>query len=130
MALPIMKRRPNSGLGNIRSSLGSPTRNIDWVLISTVVILAVVGAFSIYSATFWKIDADPYWFATRQVVFLIVSAVVLAVVMSFDYTLLNDRAYFLYGVSVIALLLVLSAGALRGGARLSFDLGPISFQPA
>lgn len=111
MAMPILKRRPNSGLGNIRSSLGSPRRNIDWVLISTVVILAVIGAFSIYSATFWKIDSDPYWFATRQVVFLIVAAIALAVVMSFDYTLLNDRAYFLYGVSIIALVLVLSAGA-------------------
>ena len=44
--------------------------------------------------------------------------------------MLRERAYFLYGLSVIALLLVLSVGALRGGARLSFDLGPISFQPA
>jgi rod shape determining protein RodA len=130
MALPLIKRRPDSGLGNIRSSLGSPQRNIDWVLVSTVVILAVIGAFAIYSATFWKVDGDPYWFATRQVVFLIVAAVVLVVVMSFDYNLLNDRAYFLYGISIVALVLVLSAGALRGGARLSFDLGPIAFQPA
>ncbi|MFM8562774.1 MAG: FtsW/RodA/SpoVE family cell cycle protein [Acidimicrobiia bacterium] len=130
MALPIMRRRPDSGLGNIRSSLGSPQRNIDWALLTSVVILGIIGAFSIYSATFWKVDGDPYWFATRQVVFLIVAAIVLAVVMSFDYTMLNDRAYFLYGVSLIALVLVLSAGALRGGARLSFDFGPIAFQPA
>ena len=130
MSLPIVRRRPDSGLGNIRSSLGSPQRNIDWSLLTSVVMLSVIGAFSIYSATFWKVDSDPYWFATRQVIFLIVAAVVLAVVMSFDYTMLNDRAYFLYGISLIALVLVLSAGALRGGARLSFDLGPIAFQPA
>jgi rod shape determining protein RodA len=95
-----------------------------------VVILGIIGAFSIYSATFWKIEGDPYWFTVRQVIFLIVAGVVMIATMSFDYTFLRERAFFLYGCSVIALLLVLSAGALRGGARLSFDLGPVSLQPA
>ena len=130
MSIPILNRRPNSGLGNIRSSRADHLRNVDWGLLVPVLILGVIGAFAIYSATWWKVDNDPYWFATRQVVFLIIAAVALAVVMSFDYQLLKERAYFLYGLSVIALLLVLSVGALRGGARLSFDLGPIAFQPA
>jgi len=55
---------------------------------------------------------------------------VMIAVMSFDYTLLRERAFFLYGCAVVALMLVLAAGALRGGARLSFDFGPVSFQPA
>jgi len=130
MARPFLARRPDSGLGNIRASGSDPRRNIDWTMATCVVLLGIIGAFAIYSATFWKIDDDPYWFTVRQVVFLIVAAVVMIATMSFDYTFLRERAFFLYGCSIVALVLVLSAGALRGGARLSFDLGPISLQPA
>lgn len=130
MARPLLARRPDSGLGNIRASGSDPRRNIDWTMATCVVLLGIIGPFAIYSATFWKIDDDPYWFTVRQVVFMIVAAVVMIATMSFDYTFLRERAFFLYGCSIVALVLVLSAGALRGGARLSFDLGPISLQPA
>lgn len=130
MSAPILPRRSDSRLGNFRAGPGDPSRNIDWSLIASVVLLTVIGAFAIYSATFWKVVDDPYWFTVRQVVFAIVSAIVLAVTMSFDYTLLRERAFFLYGCALVALALVLAVGALRGGARLSFDLGPVLFQPA
>ncbi len=130
MAAPILPRRSDSRLGGFRAGPGDPSRNIDWSLIVAVVLLAVIGAFAIYSATFWKVADDPYWFTVRQVVFAIVSAIVLVATMSFDYTLLRERAFFLYGCALVALALVLAVGALRGGARLSFDLGPVLFQPA
>lgn len=130
MALPILQRKPDGGLGNIRSSPGQPSRNIDWLILAPVALLGIIGTFAIYSATFWKVDDDPYWFTLRQVLYLIVAAVVMIAVMSFDYTLLRERAFFLYGCAIVALMLVLAAGALRGGARLSFDFGPVSFQPA
>jgi rod shape determining protein RodA len=130
MALPILQRKPDGGLGNIRSSPGQPSRNIDWLILVPVALLGIIGTFAIYSATFWKVDDDPYWYTLRQVLFLIVAVVVMIAVMSFDYSLLRERAFFLYGCAVVALVLVLAAGALRGGARLSFDFGPVSFQPA
>ncbi len=130
MALSMLRRQPDSGLGNIRSSGGSPQRNIDWTLLVPVLLLSIIGAFNIYSATFWKIDGDPYWFTTRQVIFILIAMVVLGVVMTFDYTLLRERAAFFYGTIIFSLMLVLSAGAIRGGARLSFDFGIFSFQPA
>ena len=130
MGLPMRLRRNDRGLGNIMSSPASPSRNIDWLVVLPVAILGVIGAVVIYSATFWKVDGDPYWFTLRQVLYLIVAAVVMIGVMAFDYTLLRERAFFLYGCSIVGLALVLAVGALRGGARLSFDFGPISFQPA
>ena len=33
MGLSLLHRRPDSGLGNIRSSPGAPSRNIDWTLL-------------------------------------------------------------------------------------------------
>ncbi|MFM7126371.1 MAG: FtsW/RodA/SpoVE family cell cycle protein [Actinomycetota bacterium] len=130
MGVPILKRRPDSGLGNVRSSGGAPRHNIDWTMLVPVFLLSIIGVFCIYSATFWKVEGDPYWFTVRQVVYLVIAAVVLIAVMTFDYTLLRERAFFLYGCVIVALLLVLSVGALRGGARLSFDFGFLSFQPA
>lgn len=130
MALSMLRRQPDSGLGNIKSSGGAPRRNIDWILLVPVILLGVIGIFNIYSATFWKIDGDPYWFTTRQVVYMLISVLILGAVMTFDYTLLRERSAFFYGSMVFSLILVLSAGAIRGGARLSFDLGIFSFQPA
>ena len=48
MALTFLERKPDRGLGNIRSSPGDPWRNIDWVLLMTqgvplVDLLVVVG---------------------------------------------------------------------------------------
>ncbi|MGA0878877.1 MAG: FtsW/RodA/SpoVE family cell cycle protein [Ilumatobacteraceae bacterium] len=130
MGVPLLNRRPNSGLGNVRSSGGAPSHNIDWTLLAPIFLLSVIGVFNIYSATFWKVAGDPYWFTVRQVVYVVIAVVVLITVMTFDYTLLRERAFFLYGCVIVALLLVLSVGALRGGARLSFDFGFFSFQPA
>lgn len=130
MSVAFLQRKPDSGLGNIRSSPGSPSRNIDWVLMTVQWALAIIGCFIVYSASFTKTPADPYLFATRQLVFLIVAAIAMVAVMSFDYDWIRERAYFFYGCTLIVLVLVMLFGAVRNGARLSFDLGPISIQPA
>ncbi|MFM8484513.1 MAG: hypothetical protein ACKOBT_14350, partial [Actinomycetota bacterium] len=72
MGVPILKRRPDSGLGNVRSSGGAPRHNIDWTMLVPVFLLSVIGVFNIYSATFWKVEGDPYWFTVRQVVYLVI----------------------------------------------------------
>ena len=51
MALTFLSRRPDSGLGNIRSSPGDPSRNVDWVLLGTQGLLTVIGCFIVYSAS-------------------------------------------------------------------------------
>jgi rod shape determining protein RodA len=123
------RRRPDSGLGNIKSSPSDPTRNVDWVLVLLQAALATIGCFVIYSASRTK-QADPFQFVTRQVVFLIGAVVAMIVVMSIDYEALRERARFLYGVTIMMLVLVNIAGTVSGGARLSFDLGPLKLQPA
>ncbi len=133
MALSILSRRPDSGLGNIRSSPAAPSRNIDWILLSAVVALSTIGVAAIYSTNRpvqLRRGLDPFQFAERQVIFLIIAAAALALVMSFDYQWLKERAGFFYGVTILALVLVLIVGSIRGGARLSFDLGPLTVQPA
>ena len=130
----MLQRRPDSGLGNIRSSPGDPSRNIDWILLGAQILLTVAGCFVVYSATRTDPDIDPYLFVTRQVVFAIVAAVVMFVVMSIDYELLRERARTVYGITVLALLSLLVLGKTGAGGSfaddIAFTLGPINVQPA
>lgn len=133
MGISLFTRRPNSGLGNVKRSIVDPTRNIDWVLMSAVGALTIIGTFIIYSATRPRLlnrGADPYFFVQRQIIFIILAIVVMAVVMWMDYVQLRGSAELFYAISLVLLVLVLVTGAVTGGARLSFDLGPISVQPS
>ncbi|HSH11949.1 MAG TPA: hypothetical protein VLA10_09190, partial [Ilumatobacter sp.] len=77
MSLTFLTRRPDSGLGNIRSSPGDPSRNVDWVLLAAQGALTIIGCLVVYSASWTTVESDPYAFVTRQVVFAIVASVVM-----------------------------------------------------
>ena len=129
----LFTRRPNSGLGNIRRSFADPTRTIDWVLMAAVGALTIIGAFMIYSATRPRLlnrGADPFQFVQRQIIFVIIAIVVMAVVMWMDYVQLRGSAELFYAVTIVLLILLFVAGSVTGGARLSFDVGPIAVQPS
>ncbi|RLE19932.1 MAG: hypothetical protein DRJ50_11545 [Actinobacteria bacterium] len=130
MATSFLSRKPDSGLGNIGASPAAPSRNIDWVLMSVQFILTVMGFFIVFSASRTRIVEDPYAFATRQVVFAILATVVMFFVMAFDYEWWKDRAAFLYGVTLVLLVLLFLLGVAAGDDKISFDLGPFNFQPA
>ncbi|MSZ55166.1 MAG: rod shape-determining protein RodA, partial [Actinobacteria bacterium] len=66
----------------------------------------------------------------RQIFFVIIAIVVMAVVMWIDYVQLRGSAEMFYAVTILLLVLVFVAGAVKGGARLSFDVGPIAIQPS
>jgi rod shape determining protein RodA len=126
-------RRP--GLGTLSSSPGDPERNIDWVLMAGIVGLVAVGLPTVYSTSYRFLETrtpalDPFLYTQRQVIFLIVGAAAMALVMAFDYQWWKERSTVLYGATVFGLILVLGLARTTGGARLAFDLGPISVQPA
>jgi rod shape determining protein RodA len=130
MALSFLTRKPDSGLGNIRSSPGDPSRNVDWVLLFTQGALTVIGCFVVYSASWTRIEGDPYAFVTRQVVFALTACVVMAIVMSVDYEFFKDHAALFYAVTIALLVLLILMGVASRGSRIAFDLGPFNVQPA
>ena len=130
---PMFTRRPNSGLGNIKRGFADPTRSIDWILMSAVGALTIIGSFIIYSATRPRLlnrGVDPFQFVQRQIVFVIIAILAMAVVMWMDYVQLRGSAELFYAITILLLVLVLVTGAVKGGARLSFDIGPIAVQPS
>jgi rod shape determining protein RodA len=56
--------------------------------------------------------------------------VLLLVVMSIDYHVLLDLSLILYGLGLVALVVVLFAGVERGGAANWLQIGPFQFQPS
>jgi rod shape determining protein RodA len=133
MSLMTRNRRPRSSLGSLSASPADPWRNIDWVLLVAMTLTSVIGVAAVYSSTrplMLRQGLDPYLFAERQVVFFILAAGALALVMAVDYRWVAERSAALYGATLLALVLVLIVGAVKSGARLSFDVGPIAVQPA
>ena len=133
MALLTARRKAGLNLGTLTSSRADPQRNIDWILLACTALLAVIGVAAVYSSTrplMLRQGIDPFLYAERQVIFLIIAAAAMAVVMAFDYRWFGERSGALYGATLLALVLVLIVGAVRSGARLSFDVGPIAVQPA
>jgi rod shape determining protein RodA len=126
----FLSRKPDSGLGNIGASPGAPSRNIDWVLMTVQFTLTIIGCFVIFSASRTRVVGDPYAFVTRQVVFAIVATVVMFVVMAIDYDWWKDKARFLYGLTLVLLVLLLLMGVASGQDLITFNLGPFNFQPA
>ena len=129
----MFSRRPNSGLGNIKKGFAAPTRNIDWILMSAVGALTIIGFFIVYSATRMKLmnrGVDPFQIVQRQIVFVIIAVVAMVVIMWIDYVQLRGNAEMFYAITMLLLILVFVAGTVKGGARLSFDIGPIAVQPS
>jgi len=129
----VLPRKPSSNSLGLRGSYADPIRNIDWILLSTVIAQVIIGLFTVFSATRQRLldqNMDVFVYVQRQVFFVIIAAAVMAVVMSLGHDWLRAQSGFLYGGVLLLLIMVLGAGAVTGGARLAFDFGPFSVQPA
>jgi rod shape determining protein RodA len=111
-------------------------RNLDPILIVTVLALAVYGLFMVYSATHQSLEAlgeDPGFFLKKQLAFLLLGLVALLVAASVDYRLVKVYAPIAWAGAVFILLVVLtplgneSGGAQRWITFFGFQLQPSEF---
>jgi rod shape determining protein RodA len=129
----VFPRKPSTNPLGLRGSYADPSRNIDWILLSAVIAQVIIGVFTVFSATRQRLldqNMDVFVYVQRQVFFVIIAAAVITVVMSLGHDWLRAQSGFLYGAVLLLLIMVLGAGAVTGGARLAFDFGPFSVQPA
>lgn len=139
MSLQTLKRRfgqpTNSGTFGFSGSYADPIRNIDWILIFVVAAQSIIGLFNVFSTTHLRLidqEFDPYIYTQRQAGFIIAAAAAAAIVMALGHEWFRTQVGVLYGGLMLLLVLVLVYGAVRGGARLSFNVPIVSFsiQPA
>jgi rod shape determining protein RodA len=109
-------------------------RHCDFILVGSAFVLSLIGAVMVYSATrVAQLDAggDPKYYLKRQLVWLAMGLVAMVVVALIDYHWLEQWAYVIYGLVVLALLAVLSHfGHTSLGAQRWFSLGPLELQPS
>ena len=117
-----------------RMARKAPIRHLDPTLLLVTLMLSAFGAVMIFSATASKqIEAglDPNLFLSRQIAYLVGGAVILLAVSLFDYRHLRGFAPVLYGITIIALIVVLTpVGEVVSGARRWINLGFFQAQPS
>ncbi len=129
----VFPRKPSANPLGLRGSYADPIRNIDWILLIAVIAQVIIGLFTVFSATRQRLldqNFDVFVYVQRQVLFVIIAAAVMTIVMSLGHDWLRAQSGYLYGAVLLLLVMVLGTGAVTGGARLAFDFGPFSVQPA
>ena len=103
--------------------------NFDWPLVALTLVIAAIGVVNIFSATAsYSVSGTSY--SIKQLYWILTGLVLVLSVCSVDYHLLDDIAYWIYGVVVVLLLLVLVAGKTSMGATRWLHLGFFSLQPS
>lgn len=108
-------------------------RGYDWILIAAVTVLCVIGAFSAYAATVHGAGgaAAGSHYLTRSALNIVIGCIVGALVVSVELRALRSYAPVVYGVTVFALLAVMTPlGSVVNGARAWFDIGPLQLEPS
>jgi rod shape determining protein RodA len=125
--------------GPVRTTRGGRSgtggwRNVDLVLVASVLCLAGIGMLMVYSSTRQKQIAaglDPRNFLKRQAIFVALGVVVMLLTLLVDYRALRDIAPVLWVGTIFVLLVVLTPlGSSTRGSQAWFELGPFNLQPS
>ncbi|MCK9495110.1 MAG: putative lipid II flippase FtsW, partial [Dehalococcoidia bacterium] len=99
----------------------------DYLLLTTVLVIAVIGLIAVYSSSYALGEAqfeDPNYFVKRQGLFMVVGIVLMFVAMRFPYHLLRGLSPLLMLVALVGLMAVLVVGVEQNGAKSWVSLGP------
>lgn len=103
--------------------------SFDWKILLLVLTIAAIGVLNIFSASAsYNLSGTPY--AVKQFYWIVIGMGLILVICSVDYHILEDVSYWVYGVLLIFLLLVLLVGRTSMGATRWLHLGFFTMQPS
>ncbi|MBV9953098.1 MAG: rod shape-determining protein RodA [Acidimicrobiia bacterium] len=118
-------------IGKLHHDHSAAWRHLDLVLIAVVGAICALGLLMIYSATRGVVKPYDTSFVTKQFMFVVLGAFAGTAVALVDYRKIRDIAPFIYGASIMLLLLVRSPlGSRQNGTQGWFQLGPFQLQPS
>lgn len=117
-------------LASLEKDPAAPRHNVDWTLLVVTLLLSLAGAAMIYSATKGLGSAANTTYLGKEILFILLSWVVLAAVTLIGAERIRHWAPAMYGLTLLALLGVLVIGSNRKGAQAWFALGPLQLQPS
>ena len=125
------KKRKNLNL-NPTGDPWSPWLHVDIALVISSIVLAVIGAFMVYSATRGN-NPELYdrSYLNRQLLFLGVGVVAMAAAAYFPYRRIRDWVPMAFWGGMLLLFLVLTPlGVERNGTKAWFEFGSFQLQPS
>lgn len=103
--------------------------HFDWGLLALVLLISGIGILNIASATAsYEMTVTPYYI--KQIYWTSAGILLVIMLCSIDYHMLEDFSYWLYGILVLMLLAVLLVGKSSMGATRWLNLGIFTFQPS
>lgn len=106
----------------------------DFVMVLTIILLGALGVLMVYSSSAPRLEAlggDPASMMGRHLLFLAIGAVVFVAASLFDYRDLRHLVPLIYGLTLVALILVLTPlGDVAKGAQRWIQLGSFQIQPS
>ena len=108
-------------------------RSLDWTTVILYLLLVIMGAISIYAASYDFDNAslfDLNEFSGKQILWIGLSLIVGVAILILDYRIYRTYAYPIYGIVALILLLTIFIAPNIKGSHSWLVLGPVSLQPA
>ena len=105
--------------------MGKKFKNIEWWILVLAVLLCIIGFVALYSAT----QSDNFEYLRKQIIWFVISLIVMIIVAFIDYKIMVKISPILYGISIILLIAVLFTKSINGASSW-FNIGGFSLQPA
>jgi rod shape determining protein RodA len=119
---------------DLKSNIQVEERNflsrLDLNFAFAIFALNLIGLINLYSATHGIFHRDKSSLFWMQIGWLIVGWVLYLGITLVDYRALVKKAYWIYGVNLVALVAVSFVGSISYGARRWLDLGFFKYQPS
>ena len=100
-------------------------KNMEWGLLIVAIILSIIGLIALFSAT-QETEYDEF---KKQIIWFVVSIIMMVIVMLINYETLVKLSPIFYGIFIILLIAVMFTKPING-ATSWFNIGSFSFQPA
>ncbi len=100
-------------------------KNMEWGLLIVAIILTAIGLVALFSAT-QETEYDEF---KKQIIWFVVSIIMMVIVMLINYEMLVKLSPIFYGIFIILLIAVLFTKPING-ATSWFNIGAFSFQPS
>lgn len=105
-------------------------RKLDFLLLGVIGALLAIGLLVMPSASNFIYPSQPLYFTEHQMLWILVGAVVAAVVMRIPYGRFRQYTAYIYALNIILLALVLIHGHAALGAQRWIGFGPVRLQPS
>lgn len=107
--------------------------NVDWITVLIYIALCAVGFVNIYASIYNPDKAIGFDFASsygKQLIYVITGLILGLSILLFDGRLFNVFAPFIYGITILLLVVVLFVGRNVGGNQAWIPIGSFRLQPS